>query len=239
MKRYNARGTTLIGLGIFFGLAILGYLLASAAIEVKEYERTVTAKGLSEKEFAADVAVWPIRFSVAGNDLILLSLDLEKSAKTIYDFLLENGVKEAEISIGAPAIQDRSAEIHTGRNPGQLRYTASQAVTVYAGDVEKIRALAGSLVALGKKGVVISGGGYRDSIEYIFTRLNEVKPEMVKDAVANARQVARQFAEHSESRLGKIKRASQGQFSISPRDRNTPHIKKVRVVSTVEYYLVD
>jgi len=86
---------------------------------------------------------------------------------------------------------------------------------------------------------VFSGDGYQSQTEYLFTRLNEVKPEMVEEATQNARETAEKFAADSKSSLGKIKRANQGQFSIEARDRNNPHIKTVRVVSTVEYYLSD
>ena len=96
-----------------------------------------------------------------------------------------------------------------------------------------------SLSKLGKKGIVFTGSNYQNQTEYIFTRLNEVKPEMIEEATRKAREVAEKFAADSQSRLGKIKKAYQGQFSISPRDKNNPHIKKVRVVSTVEYYLSD
>lgn len=92
---------------------------------------------------------------------------------------------------------------------------------------------------LGKKGIVFSGGNYQSQTEYLFTRLNEVKPEMIEQATRKAREVAEKFASDSKSTLGKIRKATQGQFSISARDKNNPHIKKVRVVSTVEYYLSD
>jgi hypothetical protein len=95
------------------------------------------------------------------------------------------------------------------------------------------------LAELGKQGIVFSGGNYESRTEYLFTRLNDIKPAMIEEATTKAREVAQKFAEDSGSRLGKIRRASQGQFSISDRDRNNPHIKKVRVVSTVEYYLSD
>jgi hypothetical protein len=96
-----------------------------------------------------------------------------------------------------------------------------------------------SLSELGKKGIVFTGSNYDFQTEYIFTRLNEVKPEMIEEATRKAREVAVKFATDSQSTLGKMKRASQGQFSIYTRDNNNPHIKKVRVVSTVEYYLSD
>ena len=97
----------------------------------------------------------------------------------------------------------------------------------------------GLMSQLGKQGVVISRGNYETRTEYLFTRLNEIKPEMIEEATRKAREVAEKFAQDSQSQLGKIKRASQGQFSISERDKNNPHIKRIRVVSTVEYYLSD
>ena len=116
---------------------------------------------------------------------------------------------------------------------------ATQAVTVYSANVAAVRSIMSSLSELGKQGIVISGNEYQNQTEYLFSRLNEIKPGMIEEATRNAREVARKFAEDSQSRLGKIKRASQGQFSIAPRDTNNPHIKNVRVVSTVEYYLAD
>ena len=95
------------------------------------------------------------------------------------------------------------------------------------------------LSSLGKKGIVFSASNYETRTEYIFSKLNDIKPEMIEEATNNAREVAQKFATDSQSRLGKIKRAYQGQFTISDRDNNNPHIKKVRVVSTVEYYLAD
>ena len=96
-----------------------------------------------------------------------------------------------------------------------------------------------NLAELGKQGIALTGTGYQTTTEYLFTRLNEIKPSMVEEATMKAREVAEKFATDSNSRLGKIKSARQGQFSISNRDKNNPHIKKVRVVSTVEYYLSD
>ena len=95
------------------------------------------------------------------------------------------------------------------------------------------------LIELGKKGIIFTGGRYQNTVEYLFTRLNEIKPIMVEEATTKAREVAEKFAKDSNSKLGKIKKARQGQFSINSRDKNNPHIKKVRVVSTIEYYLSD
>ena len=121
----------------------------------------------------------------------------------------------------------------------EFRYTASQIVTVYSEKIDTVRNVMNKMSSLGKQGIVFTGGNYQTQIEYIFMRLNEVKPEMIEEATRKAREVAQKFASDSKSALGKIKSAYQGQFSISARDNNNPHIKKVRVVSTVVYYLSD
>jgi hypothetical protein len=229
----------ILGVFIFLGLAALGHFLSGAAIDVKEYERSVTVKGLSEREYPADIVIWPIQFTQASNDLEALYVTIEANTSKIKEFLIENGIGEVDISFSAPAINDKSAQQYGGGARPEFRYTAVQTVTVYSNDIEGVRKVMGLLSGLGKKGIVFSGGGYQSQTEYLFTRLNEVKPDMIEEATRKAREVAEKFAEDSQSTLGKIKRASQGQFSIRPRDKNNPHIKKVRVVSTVQYYLSD
>lgn len=239
MSGNSRTGAVVVGVSLFLGLAALGFLVRDAAVTVKEYERTVTAKGLSEHEYAADVVIWPIQFTEAGNDLIGLYRSIESHTGEIEKFLVGRGIPSGDISFSSPAITDKSAQQYANGAQFPFRYTALQTVTVYSRDVEKVRNAMGRLSELGKKGIVLTGGNYQTQPEYIFTKLNDVKPGMVEEATRNARMVAQKFAADSESGVGKIKRASQGQFSISPRDKNNPHIKKVRVVSTVEYYLSD
>ena len=229
----------IFGLFVLLGLATLGYLLSNAAIQVKEYERTVTAKGLSERELAADIVIWPLQFAVASNDLGSLYNSIDASFIKIKKFLEQKNIKSSEISLSAPAITDKSAQQYSASGNYEFRYTALQTVTVYSNNVENIRSVMSSLSELGKQGIAFTGGNYDSQTEYLFTRLNEIKPEMIEEATKKAREVAEKFAADSQSTLGKIKRASQGQFSIQPRDKNNPHIKKIRVVSTVEYYLSD
>lgn len=228
-----------MGIFIFLGLATLGYILGSAAIKFKEYERTVTVKGLSEREYDADVVIWPIQFTVASNDLEALYGSIESNTSRIRNFLEKNGISAEEISTSSPAITDKSAQQYGNNSKAEFRYTAIQTVTVYSGNIKAVRSVMEELSVLGKTGIVFTAANYQAQTEYLFTRLNEVKPEMIEEATRNAREVALKFAADSKSSLGKIKRASQGQFSINPRDKNNPHIKKVRVVSTVEYYLSD
>jgi hypothetical protein len=229
----------ILGSFIFAGLAALGYLLGNAAIKFKQYERSVTVKGLSERENDADIVIWPIQFTVAGNDLESLYSVVEQNTSRIKDFVVKNGVDADDVTFAAPAITDKSAQQFNNNARAEFRYTALQTVTVYSKNIGAVRSVMSKLSELGKQGIAFTGGNYQSLTEYKFTRLNEIKPEMIEEATRKAREVAEKFAADSQSKLGKIKRASQGQFSISDRDKNNPHIKIVRVVTTVEYYLSD
>ena len=239
MRQENSVSAFLLGISIFLGLSVLGYLLAGAAIDYKEYERSVTVKGLSERELPADIVIWPIVFTEAGNELGRLYASLEVSTKKIRDFLVAKGIDITEITVSTPSITDKSAQQYVNATKADFRYTAIQTVTLYSSKVDLIRNAMSELAELGKQGIAFTGGDYQNQNEYIFTGLNKIKPEMIQEATTKAREVALKFAQDSNSKLGKIKQASQGQFEINPRDKNNPHIKKIRVVSTVEYYLSD
>ena len=228
-----------LGLFIFLGLSALGYLLGQAAIEYRLYDRSVTVKGLSEREYEADIVIWPIQFNLASNNLKQLYDSIDSKSTDIQKFLVERGIPETDITFSTPAITDKIAQQYGNNRAPEFRYSGFQTVTVYSNNIATVHAAMGSLSELGKKGIVFIGSGYDSQTEYLFTRLNEVKPEMIEEATRKARHVAEKFAADSDSQLGKIKKASQGQFSIYARDRNNPHIKKVRVVATVQYYLSD
>jgi len=238
MQGSRVREALVVGVFLFAGLAVLGYLLGSSALRIKQFERTVTVKGLAEKEVPADVAVWPIQFTGADNDLVALYAALERDTAKIVRFL-DASFDESEITVSAPSITDKMAQQYGNGDKVELRYTAIQGVTVYTGKPDAVRVAMNKLVELGKQGIVFSGGGYQGGTQYLYTKLNELKPEMIEEATRKAREVAEKFARDSDSRLGKIKSAQQGQFTIEDRDSSTPYIKKVRVVSTVEYYLSD
>ncbi len=239
MQEFSKSNSIILGICLVVGLSSLGYLLGDAAIRYKEYERIVTVKGLSEREYKADIVIWPIQFSTASNDLEEIYKSIDGSTEKIRVFLDNAGIDVKEISYSSPAITDKSAQKYGNQAKPQFRYTASQIVTVYSKNIDSVRKVMGKMSDLGKQGIVFTGGNYQSQTEYIFTRLNEVKPEMIEEATRKAREVAEKFASDSKSTLGKIRTASQGQFSISARDNNNPHIKKVRVVSTVAYYLSD
>ncbi|MGB0132188.1 SIMPL domain-containing protein [Chlorobium sp.] len=229
----------ILGAFLCAGLVLAGYLVSSGFVTLKALERSVSVKGLSEKEVPADIAIWPIKFEVAADDLGALVSGIEEKNRVVYDFLISSGFDAKDISVSAPAIIDRQAQGYGDANRFTFRYAGSSTVSVYTGNVALVRKTIRKLVDLGKLGVAVSGENYDAKTEFIYTGLNRLKPSMIEEATNNARAVAEKFASDSKSRLGKIKSASQGQFTIEDRDSNTPHIKKIRVVSTLEYYLTD
>jgi hypothetical protein len=238
MQQSSKTSFFILGVFILLGLGTLGYFFKSAIIEYKQYDRSVNVKGLSEKEYKADIVIWPIEYTEVNNNLEELYNSIDVNNDKIDKFLTSNGIKEKEISFSTPIIIDKVAQQY-GNEKITYRYNARQTITVYSENIDGVRSVSSTLSKLGKQGIVFSGDNYDNKTEYIFTKLNEVKPQMIEEATKQAREVAQKFASDSKSKLGKIKSASQGQFSISQRDKNNPHIKKVRVVSTVEYYLTD
>lgn len=158
--------------------------------------------------------------------------------KTI-NFLAQQGFKTVEISVSPPGILDKQAEGYGGSDRIKFRYSGNATITVYSERVDQVRKAMMQLVELGKQGIAIARTNYQTQTEFIYTKLNEIKPAMIEEATKNARDVAEKFARDSNSELGKFKKARQGRFSITNRDNNTPYIKNVRVVSTIEYYLSD
>lgn len=174
-----------------------------------------------------------------GNDLNSLYDDIKKSNQTIVQFLQEKGIDENEISINAPEIIDLKAERYSNNNDIPYRYNVTTVITVTSQKVDLIRSLISEQGELLKRGIAVTGGDYRYNVQYEYTGLNKIKPQMIEEATKNAREAAEKFAKDSESKLGKIRYANQGQFSITDRDANTPYIKKVRVVTTISYSLED
>lgn len=138
MKNSKA-GWIFLGLCLFLGMSSLGYLLGDAAIRFKEYERTVTVKGLSEREYKADIVIWPIQFTAASNDLAEMYRSIDRSTEKIRAFIKSAGIPDAEISFSSPAITDKLAQQYGDQSRAEFRYTASQIVTVYSGDIDTVR----------------------------------------------------------------------------------------------------
>lgn len=237
--RSSSRLAALI-LGLFMASGLIGaaWLASDTLLKVKSMDRTVNVKGLAEKEVAANIAIWPIQFTEVDNDLSGLYRNVESKTQIVVAFLKALGFSEDEITVSLPNIEDRQARGYVDPNV-RYRYFAKSTVSVYTSNVDLVRHSRGKLTQLLEKGITISTDDYQSRVEYLFTGLNDIKPEMIQQATNNAREVAEKFARDSDSGLGKIKTASQGQFIINDRDSNTPYIKKVRVVSTLTYYLTD
>ncbi|MBD1581176.1 SIMPL domain-containing protein [Pseudoalteromonas sp. S16_S37] len=212
--------------------------MSHAFQDIKEMERTVEVKGLAEQEVMADTVIWPVFYKDADNDLETLVARIEKKNSAIRAFLTLHGFDEGEITQATPSIVDKYAQEYS-QNEGGFRYIAKSGMTVFSHQPVKVKQALNELNSLAKQGIAITQDDYQNRIEYMFTGLNDIKPQMVQEATQKAREVALKFAKDSDSQLGKIKSARQGQFSISDRDSNTPQIKTVRVVTSVEYYLSD
>lgn len=226
-----------LGLFIMLGLVFLGAMIPVSVAKFKSFDRIVTVKGLCEREVMADQVIWPISIKVAGNDFNTVYKELERQNSVIRAFLESGGVKPEDITVGAVSVSDTQTE--TYNIDRSMRYILKCATTVCSHDVELVRDLNSRQNELMDKGVVPVREWEDGSIQYTYESLNDIKPEMVEEATKNARAVGEKFAEDSQSRLGKIKTASQGTFSISSRDSNTPWLKTVRVVNLVTYYIVD
>ena len=222
------------------GIVAAAWLLADGLARFKQFERSVQVKGLAEREVPADTAIWPVAFSDAGADLPALYQTLQNKNAVIIEFLKARGFEAEEITVSAPSITDRQAQDYgSAELANRLRFSGKSVITVYTRQVDAVRRAIPELGALGEKGIALNTGDYENRPRFLFTGLNTLKPAMIEEATRNARQAAEKFAKDSDSTLGKIKRASQGQFSIEDRDPSTAHLKKVRVVSTVDYFLAD
>lgn len=234
MKNYYVEATILA-----VAIVVFGTFVKNSLDRFTDKERVVTVKGLSEREIPADKVIWPLIYKELGNDPADIYQRIEKKNATVMDFLKKHGLTDNEISVNPPQVKDRFADSWSQENILN-RYVASSVIIVSSTQVDLVRNIMQKQAELMKIGIALISEDYGNNmVKYEFTGLNEIKPEMVEESTKNARATAEKFAKDSDSELGKIRRATQGQFSITNRDNNTPHIKNVRVVSTIEYYIRD
>lgn len=220
------------------GMLLMGYFIKLGLDTFSSKDRVVNVKGLAELEVPANKVTWPLMYKDVGNELPALYNKISSTNQAIVNFLKEKGITDNEISINAPEIIDLQADRYNS-NPIPFRYNVTSVITVTSNKVDLIRKMISEQSELLKEGIAITGGDYRYSVQYDYTGLNDIKPQMIEEATKNARAAAIKFAKDSDSKLGKIKRAYQGQFSINDRDANTPYIKRIRVVTTIDYSLED
>lgn len=232
------KGRLYSGMFIMVGLVVLGLMIPRAVGKYRSYDRTVNVKGLCEKEVMADKVIWPVVYKVMADDIQSIYDQTDRNNATIKAFLQSGGVDASEITVSVPQISDKYANEY-GSNDRAFRYIATNVMTVCTDKVEVVLELMSKQSELLKKGIVTGGNSWENPVEFKYEGLNGIKPEMIEEATKNAREAADKFAKDSDSRLGKIKTANQGTFTIENRDSNTPYIKKVRVVTSVTYYLTN
>jgi hypothetical protein len=228
MKENRLMAAALIAVGIL----CLGWFIKAGIDDFANKDRKVTVKGLAEREVPADKVTWSIGTKVTGDNLPLLYESINHRTTQIKDFLKQNGLEEKEITVNPPSISDLEAR-EWGDNNKNFRYIVSTTITVATNKVEQVNKAIFKQAELLKQGVAIDNS----DAQYEYASFQQMKPEMMAEAIKNAQKTAEQFAEASHSKLGKIQTAGQGQFEIDNRDQNTPYIKKLRVVTTITYSL--
>ena len=234
--RENRNIVMLVSAGILaIGMVLGGYLLGDGLLRAREADRSVTVRGLAEKDVVADLATWTITYNANGYDLPTVRADIEASSKALQEYFRELGFKPDEL-------KPTGAGVNQFRNNGVNNITITQRMQLRTTDIERAQKAVANQFDLVRRGVTMQEGS---GMTYSFTKLNEIKPQMVAEATKDARKSAEQFANDSGTSVGGIKQATQGYFSIEARDgeagggygtSDTPY-KKVRVVTTVDFYL--
>lgn len=225
------------------GIALGGWFVGHGVVKARTGDRYVTVKGVSERPVKADLAVWPLRFVATGNDLAQVQDKIDRDTQIVLAFLKAAGIADSEVRPQELEVIDRLAQAYRS-GAVDSRFIVNRTLMVRTVDVERVNAASQRIGELVAAGVVLGGEG-RSGPFYAFTLLNRIKPAMIAEAMASARDGAEQFAADSHSRVAAIRTANQGVFQVLARD-DTPGLeqtrqidKTVRVVATIEYFLAD
>ena len=227
------KNNILAGALIALGLTLSGLFIYCGISKFANKDRAVSVKGLSTREVEADYAVWPLSYAWSGNDLPSLYAQLESVTARVQKHLLSLGFEAADIRQGSINVTDNWSDYYGNHRP-EFKYTLSTSLIVSTDKVQLVVASQGKEAELLKEGIIVKAE--RWNLDYQFNGLPELKPAMIEEATQNARAVAQKFADDAQCSLGSIRRASQGQFSIES-DEYQPWVKRVRVVTTVDYFL--
>jgi len=252
-NRMSRPDAALLGSLLAIGLIIGGWVLGAQIKATRLGDRYVSVRGLAERTVQADLAIWPIDFKEAGNDLPTLYSKAEADKKIILRFLSQQGIQPSEIGVGIVGVTDNEANRFGGSRPALYRYIVEQEITVQTSRVDQVAIAAQKTIDLVQQGIVLTSNSDGGGIAYKFNGLNSIKPDMITEATRNARAAAERFAEDAGSSVGTIRQASQGVFSILAANSGVPAdsddgggfgsnadgslMKTVRVVTDVEYYL--
>ena len=231
------------------GIALAGIFLGLGVSQVRASDRFVTVKGVSEREVRADVAIWPLHVIGADNDLAAAQGRMNRSLAGVKQFLARHSIDTTQVELTGFGVHDAQAQQYGGDRAPANRFIVRQTLVVRSSQPDRVKAASERIGELAAIGVVVSSGaggeygGQGAGPTFLYTKLNDLKPAMIAEATARAREAADQFARDSKTDLGGIRKANQGVFEIVGRDQ-APGImsegqlaKTVRVVSTVEFFL--
>ncbi len=231
------RSFLVLGSSLIIGLAVFGAQVGRAVKKGREFDRFLTVRGLSEREVKSTLAIWPVRYSVTAEKLDDLKSALETNRLVVISFLQANGIKSDEIAQGLPTVSDREDDRIQSNRPTLPRYRAIATLVVRSSNVDVVKKAIQAADTLLEKGVTLAGHEFDEKPQFIFDGVNQIKPDMIKDATASARASAEQFALDSGSKVGRMRRATQGVLEIEDRDPASPEWKTLRVVTTVDFFL--
>ncbi|HEY7893275.1 MAG TPA: SIMPL domain-containing protein [Gemmatimonadaceae bacterium] len=236
-------GAAILALGVVLG----GFFIGHGFVRAKAADRFVTVKGVAEREVKADLAIWPLHVVGADNDLAAANAKVASSVAGVRQFLARHGIDTSQIQLADFSVADAEANQYGPDRKATNRFVVQEMVLVRSTHPDEVLKASQQISELAAIGVVVSGGAAYGSGDtgptFVFTGLNALKPAMIADATARAREAASQFAHDSRSEVGDIRAASQGVFEILPRDEapgiseSSQIAKRVRVVSTIDYYL--
>jgi hypothetical protein len=229
---------------VILGLSLIvsAFLLRDGLTDMRTGDRYVTVKGVAEKEVTADLALWPIRFAATGDTLEAARERMRASQSGVMAFLKLQAIEDDAVELQRLDVVDTHANPYQPEH-GARKFIINQVLMVRTGEVDKVRQAARNVGDLVDSGVLLSSDYGPTGPTYLFTRLNDIKPEMISEATAAARASAQQFARDADAELGGLRRANQGVFQILARDQapgvmaEQQPFKTVRVVSTFDYYL--
>lgn len=218
---------------IAFGLLLLGLCIKGGFDNFTNKDRRVTVKGLSEREVDANKVTWTITLAASGNEMKSVIAYVNTKVDGVKKFLKEKGLDgKATITVESPNVTDNYSNYY-GSNPPRYAYSMNRSISVSSNDTKLINSVKSQEDELIDRDIILESS----YTNYEYTKFQELKPEMMAEAIANAEKTASQFAENSHSKINKIVEAGQGEFSIDEGD--VPYKKKVRVVSTITYSLKD
>lgn len=232
----NSRPFVILGLSLVLGFAVFGMYVGRAVRTGREFDRFLTVRGMSEREVKATLAIWPLHFSVSDADLARLKSRMDAQRQAVLAYLKKEGFEPAEITLGLPTVADREDERIRSEHPDLPRYRGSVTLVVRSTKVDLVKKSIQDADQLMEQGISLEEDG-RDRTEFSYNAVNETKPDMIREATANARAAAEKFAQDSRSKVGRIRRATQGALEIENRDAATPERKILRVVTTVDFFL--